>query len=72
MVTGVVVKVSYVMSGNPELEDQELPAILYDAVGMTFYEFVERTLAKVREALKGRCGEHLHIRCCRRLNQIVR
>ena len=57
-----IIKTSYVVSGNPELEDQELPAILYSALGMTFYEFVEITLEKVRETINGRCGDHLHVR----------
>lgn len=58
-----IIKISYVVSGNPELEDQELPAILYSALGMTFYKFVEITLDKVRRAINGRCDEYLHVRC---------
>jgi len=60
-----IIKTSYVVSGNPELEDQELPAILYSALGMPFYKFVEITLDKVSKAIKGRCGEYLHVRCFR-------
>lgn len=60
-----IIKTSYVVSGNPELEDQELPAILCKALGMTFYEFVGITLDKVDKAIKGRRGKHLHVRCYR-------
>jgi len=58
-----IIKVSYVTSIHPELEDKELPAILCNALGMTFYEFVERTLDKVSKAIKGKCGKHFHVRC---------
>jgi len=60
------IKLGYFISGDPELEDKELPAILYNALGMTFHEFVERTLDKTRKAIKGRCGSRLYVRCCRR------
>ena len=60
-----IIKISYVVSGNPELEDKELPAILYNALGVTFYKFVEITLDKVSKAINGRCGKHLHVRCYR-------
>ena len=60
-----VIKTSYVVSGNPELRDQELPAILYSALGMPFYKFVERTLDKVGNAIDGRRGKQLHVRCFR-------
>lgn len=59
------IKISYVVSGNPELKDQELPAILCSALGMTFYKFVEVTLTKVSKAINERCGKHLHVRCHR-------
>jgi len=58
-----IIKTSYVVSGNPELEDKELPAILNNALGITFYEFVEITLEKVRKAIRGECGRNLHVRC---------
>lgn len=58
-----IIETSYVVSGNPELEDKELPAMLYSALGMTFYKFIEITLGKVRRAINGRCDEHLHVRC---------
>ena len=38
------IKISYVVGGNPELEDKELPATLSNALGMTFPEFVGTTL----------------------------
>ena len=60
-----VIKTSYVVSGNPELEDQELPAILCNALGKPFAEFVEVTLEKTRKAIKGRCGKHIEVRCHR-------
>lgn len=60
-----VIKTSYVVSGNPELRDQGLPAILYSALGMPFYKFVERTLDKVGNAIDGRRGKQLYVRCFR-------
>ncbi len=59
------IKVSYVVHGNPEIEDQELPSILSNALGMTFHQFVETTLDKVSKAIKSRCGRHLEVRCHR-------
>jgi len=59
------IKLSFVSSGNPELEDPELPVILYRALGMPFYEFVEITLDKVGNAIKGRRGKRLGVRCFR-------
>lgn len=58
-----IIKTTYVVSGNPELEDQELPVLLYNALGMTFYKFVEITLDKVGNAIKGKRGKQLHVRC---------
>lgn len=60
-----IIKTSYVVSGNPELEDKELPDILCGVLGVPFPEFVEITLDKVRKAIKGRCGKHLEVRCHR-------
>jgi len=64
-----IIKLSYVVSGireDGELSgDPELPVILYRALGMTFYKFVEITLNKVSKAIKGKHGERLHVRCYR-------
>jgi len=57
------IKVSYFISGDPEKEDKELPEMLIKALGMTFYTFVEITLAKVKDAIGGKCGKELLVKC---------
>ena len=61
----MTIKIRYVVHENPELEDRELPAILGQALGMTFYKFIEKTLDKVKKEINGRCGKTLHVRCFR-------
>lgn len=56
------IRIHYAAKGDPELEDPELAPKLATALGMTFYEFVARTLDKTRSTIKGWSGKELYVR----------